>query len=71
MEMTTIKLQKTTKSSLDRLKNKNESYDQLIQKILSETKKKNLRKRLIEGYKAMGKQDLEILREWETASAEI
>ncbi len=71
METTTIKIHKTTKFILDEFRNENESYDKAIIKIIEKIKNKNLTKNLIEAYKNMGKKDLEILNEWETASKEL
>ena len=71
MEVTTIKLYKTTKAMLDSFKQKNESYDDIITRILSYFKNKNLKKELIEAYSNMGKEDLKILGEWENASGEV
>lgn len=71
MEATTIKLYKNTKSVLDSLRQKNESYDEVITKIISELRNKNLKKELIEAYKSMSKEDLKILEDWETTSKEV
>lgn len=71
MEITTVKLHKGTKSALDELRNKSESYDDLITKLIYIAKNKDLKKKLIEAYKSIGKKDLEILKEWEVASKEI
>lgn len=69
--ITTIKLQKSTKSALDSLKVRSESYDAAIRKIISIIKNKNLKAELIEAYKSMGKKDLEVLQDWEQASSDI
>ena len=71
MDVTTIKLQKKTKSALDKFRSGHESYDQVIKKLVSVVKQKNLKKQLIEAYQSMGKADLEILEEWESASREL
>ena len=71
MKVTTVKLYEGTKYALDRLRVENESYDQVIKKLISEVKNKDLKDQLIEAYKKKSKQDLEILEEWESASKEI
>ncbi|MBS3168736.1 hypothetical protein J4216_06420 [Candidatus Woesearchaeota archaeon] len=68
---TTIKLSKNTKSALDSLKTSNETYEDVISNLISEKKRKTLKDDLIEAYKSRGKQDLRILEEWESASANI
>ena len=71
MKVTTVKLYKTTKSALDELREEGESYDQVIGKLISQSAHKNLRERLIAGYKSMGKSDIKLLEEWEASSAEV
>ena len=70
-EITTIKLQKSTKSELNHLKLKSESYNSAIKRLISDARKSNLKEDLIEAYKCMGKKDLELLEEWEQASNEV
>ena len=69
--ITTIKLQKSTKSELDQLKLKSESYNVAIKRLISNARDSNLKAELIEAYKSMGKKDLELLEEWEQASSEV
>ncbi len=71
MDITTIKLHKRTKHALDRLRLKRDSYDLAIQKLIFQVMHDNLKKKLIEGYSSLGKEDLAILNEWETASNEL
>ena len=71
MEITTVKIQKRTKNELDAFKAERESYDEVISKMISALKQKDLKKRLIEAYKSMGKNELELLQEWEPASQEV
>jgi len=71
MEVTTVKLHKGTKLALDRIKQRSESYDEIILKLLAEKKMKNLKSELVEAYSSMGEQDLKILEDWETASNEL
>ena len=69
--ITTIKLQKRTKSELDQIRVKSESYDTTIRKLMSNVKNTNLKAELIEGYKMMGKKELQFLKEWDIASSEL
>ncbi len=68
---TTVKIRESTKFSLDEIKKDRESYDEVISRLISSAKNKNLKELLIEGYKARRKGDLKILKEWEGASAEL
>ena len=69
--ITTIKLEKSTKSELDYLKLKSESYNAAIRRLISNASNSNLKAELIEAYKGMGRRDLELLEEWEQASNEV
>ena len=69
--ITTIKLQKSTKSELDQLKLKSESYNAAIRRLISNARNSNLKAELIEAYKGMGSKDLELLEEWEQVSNEV
>ena len=69
--ITTIKLQKSTKSELDQLKLKSESYNAAIRRLISNAKNSSMKVELIEAYKSMGKKDLELLEEWGQASNEV
>ena len=69
--VTTIKLQKSTKSALDNLKANSESYDAAIKRLIVTLSNTNLKGRLIEAYKNMGKSDVQLLKEWEKASNEV
>ena len=71
MQITTIKLQKTTKATLDNFKTRKESYDFAIKRLLSHQGHNNLKSSLIEAYKNMGKDDLSLLAAWEPASHEV
>ena len=69
--ITTIKLEKSTKSELDRLKHESESYNVAIKRLISNTMNSNLKSELIEAYKGLGRKDLGLLKEWEQASNEM
>jgi len=71
MKVTTIKLYTRTKSALDKLRNERESYDAVINKLVAQVRNKNLDKDLVEGYKAIGEEELKSLSEWESASSNI
>lgn len=70
MDITTIKLQKKTKSELDKMKQNKETYDQIIQRLVEEGKKKSRKKELIEGYSQIGKEELKEMEEWEAVALE-
>ena len=70
-QITTIKLRKSTKSELDTLKNKIETYDAAIKRLISSSKNKNLKSELVEAYSRMGKKDLDLLEEWDQSSNEL
>ena len=69
--ITTIKLEKSTKSELDHIKLKSESYNAAIIRLISHANNSSIKEDLIEAYKGMGRKDLELLEEWEQASSEI
>ena len=67
---TTIKIHSETKHELDALKEPNESYNEVIVKLVSQSKKKNIEKELIECYKGRAKY-MDEFEEWENASNEV
>lgn len=71
MEVTTVKIHKNTKLALDVLKYEEDTYDDIIGRLISESKKEDLKEKLIEDYKSIDEEDLEILNEWESASSEV
>ena len=71
MKITTIKLQKNTKNRLDKHKAANESYDEVIKELMRIAEQMEMKKKLIEYYQSLGKNDLDLLREWEVASNEL
>ncbi len=68
MNATTVKLQRHTKAILDKLKGERESYDEVISRLAEQTRKKELKNEMIEGYERAGREELQSLKEWETAS---
>ena len=71
MNVTTVKIQKSTKTELDSFRSEHESYDTTIKKLVSIARQRNMKGELIEAYKQMGEADLELLEEWEPASEEL
>lgn len=71
MDVTTVKLHKNTKLALDSLRKEQDSYDEVITRLISLAKKRDIKERLVDGYKSMGKADLKLLEEWEIASKEV
>lgn len=71
MEITTVKLKQDTKLALNKFRYKNESYDIIIQKLISKIRNKNLKNDLIQGYKDSAKHNIKTLEEWENTSKEL
>ena len=69
--VTTVKLNKRTKVALEELKSERETYDDVINKLVLQAKRKTIAVELAKEYKSLGKEDIELLQEWETASSEI
>ncbi len=70
-QITTVKLQKSTKNSLDEVRRQGESYEAVIKNLLQEHKMKNIKETLKEGYQTRGAEDSETLKEWEPSSHEL
>ena len=70
-EVTTVKIGKRTKAALDGLKSEKETYDEVISKLVLQARNKTMKSELVEAYKSLGKSELKILEEWESASAEL
>ena len=66
--VTTVKIHESTKHELDSVRSGKETYDQVISKLISAHKEKNLRKELINSYKENNDFDLELVNEWESIS---
>ena len=69
--ITTVKLEKSTKSELEQFRLKSESYNAAIKRLISNARNSNLKAELIEAYKSIGRKDLELLEEWEQTSNEV
>ncbi|MEK6900142.1 MAG: hypothetical protein AABX05_03380 [Nanoarchaeota archaeon] len=68
METTTIKVYSTTKNALDDVRQGQETYDKVISRLISQNKKKNLVKELVEAYQSKAKDDIKIAKEWDAVS---
>lgn len=73
MKTTTIQIHEDIKKELDKLKDSKDSYEETIMKLIeqSDSKKKDIEKLMIEGYKAMAKESLKITKEFEAADREV
>lgn len=69
--VTTVKINRRTKMALDGLKSEKETYDGVISKLVLQAKNKTMKSELVEAYKNLGKSELKVLEEWESASAEL
>ncbi len=65
--ITTIQLRGDTKKALLKLKEKNETYEEIILNLIKlvEFQKRKHRELLIEGYQEMAEESLKIAKEWE------
>ena len=63
--VTTIKIHEDTKQHLDVIKQKRESYDDTIQRILLIESKRKLSEQLIQGYKSMTTKEFDEFKEWD------
>ena len=65
--ITTIQLNDNVKSALERMKENNETYEQVIVKMIKflEEQKRNQEELLIEGCKEMAEKNLKITKEFE------
>ena len=68
MQTTTIKLYPKTKHALDEVRQEQETYDQVISRLVTQTKKKNLVKELIAAYQSKAEEDIKTAQEWDAAS---
>lgn len=71
--VTTIQLNEDVKKELDRLKSAKETYEEVIlnlMKIVEQYRRKQ-KELLIEGYKEMAKESLEICKEWKHVDSEL
>ena len=71
--VTTIQLNEDVKNALDRMKTNKETYEQVILNLMKtvEKCKREQEQLLIEGYKVMAKDMIEINKEWEVVDSDI
>ena len=62
MDSATVKIHENTKEDLDELRQNYETYDDVINKLISEVKKKHLVKELIQAYKSKAKEDKQLVK---------
>ncbi|MFC1768213.1 hypothetical protein ACFLZX_00485 [Nanoarchaeota archaeon] len=67
--ITTIQLNKNVKNMLDKIKRKNETYEQVIVSLINEVEKNKRRNKdvLIESYKEMSKESLKTTKDWSSS----
>ena len=65
--VTTIQLSESVKNALDRLKERKETYEEVIVHLMqmAEKSKRNKEELMIEGYKEMAEENLKIAKEFE------
>jgi len=68
MTTTTIKIHRNTKEVLDEFRKESESYDDIINKMISEIKNRYIIKELAEGYQTQARENKKIAKEWESTS---
>jgi len=69
--ITTIKLKKKTKMKLDSFRKEGESYDFVVNRLIEQAKRKELKAKLKEAYLEMADRDKKLVGEWEAASSEL
>ena len=73
VEITTIQIRENVKNKLDRMKSRNQSYEDVILDLMevAEQCKRQEKELLIEGCKVMAEESLEVTREWESTDNKI
>ena len=71
MQITTIKLNQRTKINLEKLKERKDSYDDIVNRLILQDRRLHLKEELISAYKSLNNSDLKILEEWEYVSSEV
>ena len=70
MQATTVKIHPQTKMALDKLKEDSESYDDVIEKLVTAKNKKTLREELIREYQSITKDEVKEFNEWEETAVD-
>lgn len=68
MKSTTVKLHHSTKQALDALRTESESYDEVISRLVHDSRHKDLKERLVSAYQSVGEEERKLLKEWDAAS---
>ena len=69
MNITTIKLRKTTKDSLEKLRDSDESYDATVRRLIAQSLQEKISQELREGYQNKSSADEELIQVWEGTNA--
>lgn len=69
--ITTVKIHERTKNQLDKLRQDNQTYDEIISSLIAQLRKKRLVQELIECYQSEEKRTIKTLEEWGAASNEV
>ena len=71
--LTTIQIHKETKDQLESIKEKNESFEDVIERLIekNELEKRTDRKLMIKGCIEMAEESLRITKEWEPIDNEL
>jgi len=72
-DITTIQIRQNVKNELDKMKSKNQSYEEVILNLMkiAEQHKRQKKELLIEGCKEMAKDSLKITKDWEMTDSKI
>lgn len=71
--ITTIQIRENVKSELDKMKSRNQSYEEVIINLMDAAEKSNRSQKelLIEGCKVMAEESLRVTKEWETTDEDL
>jgi len=71
--ITTIQIRENVKNELDKMKSRNQSYEEVIINLMriAEQHKRQKKELLIEGCRVMAKDSLKITKDWETTDSKI
>lgn len=72
-DITTIQIRENVKNELDKLKSRNQTYEEVILNLMrfAEKSRREQKNLLIEGYKEMAEESLKIAKEWEAVDTEL
>jgi len=71
--LTTIQIHKETKDQLEAIKEKNESFEEVIERLIekNEVEKRTNEKMMIQGCREMAEDSLRITKEWEPIDSKL